>query len=198
MLPSFAEGDMKRVQVTTRSQWREWLVENHDLEKQGIWLVFKRKATGKPSLEYEESVEEALCFGWIDSVVKKIDEDTYCRKFTPRKDKSNWSTTNKKRINKIIEEGRMTPFGLAKVEAAKKMGNWNKEQSPIVNTDIHSELAEALAHNKKAKDGFDGLAPSCQKQFIRWIAAAKRPETRAKRLMESLAILSSGKKLGLK
>lgn len=92
----------------------------------------------------------------------------------------------------------MTQFGLAKVEAAKKMGNWNKEQSHIVDMDIHSELAEALAQNNKAKDVFDGLAPSCQKQFIRWIAAAKRPETRAKRLMESLAILSSGKKLGLK
>lgn len=110
---------MKQVQVTTRSQWRRWLAENYDREKNGIWLVFSRKETGRPSLEYGESVEEALCFGWIDSIIKRIDDGRYCRKFTPRKDGSRWSVTNKRRVERITKEGRMTEFGLAKIEAAQ-------------------------------------------------------------------------------
>ena len=189
---------MKRIHVTTRSQWRRWLAENHDREPDGIWLVFQKKKSGKPSLEYEESVQEALCFGWIDSIIKKIDDDRYCRKFTPRKDDSQWSNTNKKRVEKLIKGGKMTEFGLAKVEAAKRSGRWQKDPRPVINMEVPPELSEALARKKKAKEFFEKLAPTYQKQFIGWIVTAKRPETRAKRIRESLALLAKGEKLGIK
>ena len=189
---------MKQVHVTTRSQWRRWLAEHHDQEKNGIWLVFNKKETGRPSLEYEESVEEALCFGWIDSIIKRIDDGKYCRKFSPRKDGSRWSNTNKKRVEKIIKEGRMTRFGLAKVEAAKRSGSWELDPRPVINRDIPQELTDTLARNRTAKDFFEQLAPTYQKHFIGWIVTAKREETRAKRLRESLALLAGGKKLGLR
>jgi uncharacterized protein YdeI (YjbR/CyaY-like superfamily) len=127
---------MKQVHVSTRGQWRRWLAENYDKEEDGIWLVFYKKETGRPSLEYEESVEEALCFGWIDSIIKRIDDDKYCRKFTPRKDSSRWSNTNRRRVEKIIKEGGMTEFGLAKVEAAKGSGNWEMDTRPVISMDI--------------------------------------------------------------
>ncbi len=189
---------MKRVHPSTRSQWRNWLARNHDKELQGIWLVFEKKHTGKPSLLYEESIEEALCFGWVDSVIRRIDEYRYCRKFTPRRDASVWSRTNRKRVQKVIREGRMTPFGLAKVQAAKKLGNWATDPRPIIQMEIPPELAGALSQNPKAKIFFDKLAPSFRKHFIGWISTAKRPETQAKRIMESLRLLETGQKLGLK
>jgi uncharacterized protein YdeI (YjbR/CyaY-like superfamily) len=189
---------MKQVHVTTRSQWRRWLSENHDQEKNGIWLVFNKKETGRPSLEYEESVEEALCFGWIDSIIKRIDGGKYCRKFTPRKDRSRWSNLNKKRAEKIIKEGRMTEFGLAKIAAAKRSGSWEMDPRPVINLGIPRDLSAAFARNRKVKDFFEKLAPTYRKHFIGWIVTAKKPETRAKRLKESLALLASGKKLGLK
>ena len=189
---------MNQVHVTTRTQWRRWLTENHDQEKDGIWLVFHKKATGRASLKYEESVEEALCFGWIDSIIKRINDDRYCRKFTPRKDDSGWSNTNKKRVERIIKEGRMTEFGQAKVEAAKRSGRWEMDPRPVIDAGIPQELSEALARNRKAKDFFEKLAPTYRKHFIGWIVSAKREETRAKRLKESLALLANGEKLGLK
>lgn len=189
---------MKQVHVTSRGQWRRWLAQNHDKEKNGIWLLFDKKRSGRPSLDYEASVEEALCFGWIDSVIKRIDDRFYCRKFTPRKDASRWSNTNKRRVEKIIREGRMTPFGLVKVEAAKRSGRWDEDPRPLISLDLPTELSEILTRNKRAKDFFERLAPTYQKQFIGWIVTAKRPETKATRLRESLALLARGAKLGLK
>ena len=165
---------MKQIYVASRGEWRSWLAENHDKEKRGVWLVFFKRQTGRPSVDYEESVEEALCFGWIDSIIKTIDADKYCRKFTPRKIESRWSRTNRKRAEKIIEEGRMTDFGLAKIEAAKRSGSWVKDPRPVINLDIPSELSEALARNRRAKDYFEKLAPTYQKHFIGWIVTARR------------------------
>ena len=189
---------MKRLHVSTRAQWRRWLVEHHAKEKNGIWLVFDKQKTGRGSLAYEAAVEEALCFGWIDSIVKRVDDERYCRKFTPRKDDSRWSNTNKVRVKKLIEEGRMTGFGLAKIEAARKSGSWEVDPRPDLNPEMPRELAEGLARDRNAKDFFTTLAPSCQKHFIAWIITAKRPETRAKRLKETMALLARGEKLGLK
>ncbi len=189
---------MKQIYVSTRDRWRRWLAENHANEKSGIWLVYYKNDTGKPSLEYEESVEEALCFGWIDSIIRRIDDEKYCRKFTPRKDDSRWSNTNRRRVEKIIKEGRMTEFGLAKIEAAKRSGNWEPDPRPMINMDIPQELSEALSRNRKAKEFFEGLAPTYRKHFVGWIITAKRPETRAKRLNETLVLLARGEKLGLK
>ncbi len=160
--------------------------------------MFYKKGSGKPSLEYEDSVEEALCFGWIDSIIKKIDDEKYCRKFTPRKSDSKWSELNRKRVKKIIKEGRMTEHGLAKIEAAKKSGLWENNPTATINFDMPKEFVDALSKNKKAKVFFDQLAPTYQKHYIAWITTAMRLETKDKRIRESITLLEEGKKLGLK
>ena len=188
---------MKKICITTRSKWRRWLAENHDSRPDGIWLVFYKKATGRQSLEYGEAVEEALCFGWIDSIIKRIDDEKYCRKFTPRKDNSNWSATNKKRVAKLIKEGLMTDVGMAKVRIAKKSGMWNVDSRPAISTEVPEELSRALGRNRKAREFFETLAPTYRNQFIGWIATAKRPETKAKRVKQSVELLAAAKKLGM-
>ena len=188
---------MERVYVTDRDQWRDWLGENHD-GSSGIWLIFYKKATSKPTIEYEAAVEEALCFGWIDSIIKKIDDEKYVRKFTPRKDKSVWSALNKKRAAKMIKAGLMTKAGLAKIKAAKKNGSWNTDGKTPRSIEMPPELAEALAANQKAREHFDMLAPTYRRHYLGWITAAKRPETKSRRIAESIALLAEGKRLGMK
>jgi uncharacterized protein YdeI (YjbR/CyaY-like superfamily) len=189
---------MKQVLVTTRAEWRRWLARHHRKEKDGIWLVFFKDHTGHPSLGYEESVEEALCFGWVDSLIKRIDDARYCRKFTPRKEDSNWSHLNQRRVEKVIKEGRMTEFGLAKIETAKGAGTWQPRARPVVDLAVPREFSQALARNAKANAFFETLAPCHQRHFIGWIVLAKKPETRARRVKESLRLLARGEKLGLK
>jgi uncharacterized protein YdeI (YjbR/CyaY-like superfamily) len=111
--------------VTNREEWRTWLKENHETEKE-IWLVFFKKNSGKPGIIYEDAVEEAICFGWIDSLVKKIDDQSYSQKFTPRTVKAGWSVSNKIRAERMIQQGRMTQAGLDKIREAKENGNWEK------------------------------------------------------------------------
>jgi uncharacterized protein YdeI (YjbR/CyaY-like superfamily) len=188
---------MKQLYVKTRYEWRQWLFKHHQIETE-VWLVFFKKATGTPTIAYESAVEEALCFGWIDSIIKKLDDEKYARKFTPRKPNSRWSDLNKKRVKKMLGQGRMTKFGLAKVQQAKQDGLWNKPDRLSVAFDIPEEFAHALKQNKKAQEFFDQLASTFQKQYIGWITLAKRKETRAKRTKESIALLSRGAKLGLK
>ncbi len=144
---------MKRLYIKTRTEWRKWLTKNHNKVEE-VWLIFYKKGTGKPSIEYETAVEEALCFGWIDSLVNKIDKQRYARKFTPRKNNSVWSESNKKRVRKVIKEGRMTEYGLNKVKAAKKSGKWYEADKPDISFTMHPLLREALKKNKKAKDNF--------------------------------------------
>lgn len=190
-------GKLKQLYVTDRDQWRGWLGEYHDAET-GVWLVFYKKATSKPTLDYEAAVEEALCFGWIDSIVKRIDDERYVRKFTPRKQRSNWSAPNRKRVSKMMRAGRMTEAGLAKIKVAKKSGLWNQDGRPRIPLEIPSELRKALAGNKQAREHFEKLAPTYRKHFVGWIAAAKRPETIERRIDESIALLEEGRKLGMK
>jgi uncharacterized protein YdeI (YjbR/CyaY-like superfamily) len=188
---------MKQLYVTDRNEWHNWLSKNHDTEA-GIWLIFYKKKSSMPTIGYEAAVEEALCFGWIDSIIKKIDAAKYARKFTPRSDTSKWSPLNKKRANKMIKEGRMTEVGLAKIKTAKKTGLWDEDARPRISLDIPLEFAKALARNKKAKENFDKLATSYRRHYISWIAVAKRPETKKRRIEESIALLERGKRLGLK
>jgi len=189
---------MKEVYMKSREEWREWLRKNHSKEEKGIWLVFFKKKTEKPTLEYNQAVEEALCFGWIDSIIKKIDEEKYVRKFTPRDSKSLWSPSNKRRVNKMIEDGKMTGHGLSKISAAKKSGLWDKNDRPQINFNIPLEFKNALKKNKKAREFFEHLAPSYKRQFVGWINVAKRKETKEKRLKETMEKLIKREKLGLK
>ena len=191
-------SDIKTIYATNRNEWRAWLILNHDKEEKGIWLVFLKKGSHHESLKYEEAVEEALCFGWIDSIIKKINNERYVRKFSPRKPNSNWSELNKKRVVKVIKEGRMTEHGLNKINSAKKSGTYDNNNILDISNKVPKELKDALNKNRKANLFFNKLAPSYRKHFIGWIQTAKRQETKLKRVKESISLLEQGKKLGLK
>jgi uncharacterized protein YdeI (YjbR/CyaY-like superfamily) len=164
-----------------------------------LWLIFYKKETGKPSIDYEAAVEEALCFGWIDSLVKKIDGEKYARKFTPRKNSSVWSDLNKMRVKKLIKNGKMTEFGLDKINAAKEIGAWNKKtKSPKISYDAPKDFISELNKNKKARSNFDEFPISDKKRFYMWINIAKKKETRERRIKESIDLLNKNKVLGLK
>lgn len=194
-----AEWDlMKELYFENRKLWREWLAENQNVENEGIWLIYYKKEADKPTLSYEASVEEALCYGWIDSIIKKLDDERYLRKFTPRKPDSLWSDANKKRVEKLMLNGQMTEIGLVKINAAKQSGIWEKSPDPGISYELPEEFERALAAHPTAQDFFNTLAPSYQKQYIGWIAVAKRAETRDKRIAESISLLKKGEKLGMK
>lgn len=168
----------------SRSEWRKWLEENHT-RTEGVWLISYKKATGKPRFDYDEAVEEALCFGWIDSKPGKIDEERSMLWFTPRKPRTGWSKLNKERVEKLIEAGLMAPAGLAKIEAAKKDGSWNALDAAEA-LEIPSDLAKAFSKNKTAEGYFEEFPRSVKKAILEWITRAKRPETRAKRIEETV------------
>lgn len=188
---------MEQLYVKTLTEWKSWLEENHD-SSSGVWLVFYKKESGKPSLTYEEAIEEALCYGWIDSIIKKVDEECFLRKFTPRNDDSKWSDLNKKRVEKLIHENRMTEYGLAKVEIAKQNGVWDEPEQSRPQFVMHDEFQAALDRHPRALEFFSSLNKADRQQYIYWVASAKRDETRQKRIKESLELLQQGQKLGLK
>ena len=183
--------------VTNRDDWRAWLRRNHDTEKE-IWLIYYKKHTGKPRIPYDDAVEEALCFGWIDSIIKKIDDEKFAQKFTPRKGKSKWSELNKRRARKMVKEDKMTEAGLAKIKDAKNSGEWFKTASVGRELVIPPYMEKALATNKKALGYFNNLANGYKRQLVGWITSAKREETRKRRLTEAINLLEQNKKLGMK
>ena len=178
-----------------RKEWRIWLEKNHAKENE-IWLIFHKVKTKKESIKYDEAVEEALCFGWIDSIVRRIDDDKHMQKYTPRKANSNWSASNKARVEKLIEEGLMTEFGLEAVEIAKQNGSWNRLDSIDVRIEAPKALKNALEKNGRAKKRYENLALSRKKQFLWWIESAKRNETKEKRIKETIRLLVENKKPG--
>lgn len=186
-----------KLYVANRKEWRKWLKENHSIVTE-VWLIYYKKHTGKPRIPYDDAVEEALCFGWIDSTIKRIDDEKYCQRFTPRNDKSNWSEHNKRRVAKMIKQGKMTKAGMGKIISAKKNGNWDKKIIAEVYYQMPSELSQLLTVNKKAKEFFNELTPSHKKQYIGWIASAKKIETREKRAKEAIKLLETGQKLGMR
>jgi uncharacterized protein YdeI (YjbR/CyaY-like superfamily) len=189
---------MQTLELNSIAEWRKWLEENHDSVAE-TWLVFYKKDSGITTLKYKETLDEALCYGWVDSLIKKIDEQRYVRKFTPRRDDSKWSLVNKTRVEELIAEGRMTEYGLAKVEAGKKSGAWdNPGTKPEMEFKIHPEFAQALEENPQAAQFLKSLAKTYRKQYFYWTGTAKREATREKRIKEAIKLLSEGKKLGLK
>ena len=170
----------------TRAEWRTWLEEHHT-RKEGVWLISYKKSTGKARFDYEEAVEEALCFGWIDSKGNKLDDERSLLWFAPRKPGTGWSKLNKTRIDKLTAEGLMMPAGLAKVEAAKQDGSWNALDS-VEALEIPPDLKKAFAANKTAQQYFDAFPRSAKRGILEWISNAKRPETRAKRIEETVSL----------
>jgi uncharacterized protein YdeI (YjbR/CyaY-like superfamily) len=183
--------DQERIYIHDRTAWREWLEKNHS-RKTGAWLVFFKKQTGKPSLPYEDAVEEALCFGWIDSLVKRVDDESYIQKFTPRKSASTWSASNKKRVQKMIRQGRMTPAGMRAIDEAKRSGSW-KTLDKVDAVVMIPELKTALARNRKAREQFERIPLSQKKQFLWWITSAKREETKQTRIRNTVLLLAEKK-----
>lgn len=176
--------DITSVHPRTRAEWRAWL-ETHHATANGAWFVYYKKGTGKPGVRIGDAVEEALCFGWIDSVQRSLDAERTMLRFTPRKPKSGWSKVNKERVGRLIASGLMTPAGLEKVEAAKRDGSWNALDA-AERLEIPADLETALAANRTAKRYFDAFPPSSKKIILTWITHAKRPETRAKRVAETV------------
>lgn len=167
----------------TRAEWRSWL-EQHHRQKEGVWLISYKKATGKPRFDYDEAVEEALCFGWIDSKPNKLDEERSLLWFAPRKPGTGWSKLNKERVERLIQQGLIMPAGLAKVEAAKADGSWNALDA-IEALEIPPDLEQALIAYEAAKQNFAAFPKSVKRGILEWIASAKKPETRAKRVEET-------------
>lgn len=163
-------------------QWRSWLEENHEKE-QSVWLVSYKKSSEKPSVTWSESVDEALCFGWIDSVKKKLDEEGSIQFFCKRKAKSTWSKINKEKIERLAAEGLMHPAGWASVEIAKENGSWNILDS-VEDLIIPPDLEQALLAEVDAMAYFLSLSKSSKKGMLQWLVMAKREETRLNRINE--------------
>jgi len=188
----------KTLYVTNRDDWRAWLEQNHEAEKE-VWLIYYKKHTRRPSIPYDDAVEEALCFGWIDSIVQRIDNERYAQKFTPRKNNSRWSESNKRRVRKLLEAGKMTPAGLAKIgDGVLGAEERSKPESEAKGPVIPEYLEEALRVNGKAWENFNSLAPSYRRQYIGWIMAAKKAETRDRRIREATELLMRNEKLGMR
>ncbi len=185
--------------AATRRQWRTWLEKNHNTATV-VWFIFYKKHTGKPGVPYNDAVEEALCFGWIDSIVRRIDDERYAQKFTPRKANSKWSETNIKRIEKLIAAGLMTERGQKLVDEAKKSGAWDNPILPLSKREASftPEQMKTLSANTQALENFNRLPPSQRKQYTLWITSAKKEETQKRRLNEAIQLLEQGKKLGMK
>lgn len=171
------------VHPLNRGEWRAWLAEHHD-RPDGVWLVTYKKATGKPRLEYEESVEEALCFGWIDSKAQKLDDERSMLWFAPRKRGTGWSKPNKERVERLIAAGLMTPPGLAKVDAARADGSWTKLDA-VEALEIPDDLVAAFVTHPGALPNFEAFPRSVKRGILEWITQARRPETRAARIEET-------------
>jgi uncharacterized protein YdeI (YjbR/CyaY-like superfamily) len=184
-------AELNELYVRDCQQWRGWLTKQHALSP-GVWLVFYKGHAETKSLSYEDSVREALCFGWIDSLIKRLDDNRYARKFTPRKPGSKWSESNRKRWAELEATGQLAAPGIAAAPTQNKYA-----PHPEIPA-LPSYIAEALKANKKAWSNFQALAPTYRRDFVAWIHTAKLAETKQKRIREARALLAAGKKLGLK
>jgi uncharacterized protein YdeI (YjbR/CyaY-like superfamily) len=185
---------LEAVYAPDRAAWRAWLAQHH-ATKSGVWLVYYKQHSGKTRLPYAEAVEEALCFGWIDSRPNKIDDERYMQLFTPRKAGSAWSKINKERVARLVEDGLMTPAGLAKIEAARRDGSW-EHLDAVEALEMPADLESALAVHPEARRYFEAFAPSTRRGLLYWVTSAKRPETRARRIEETVRLAGEGKPAG--
>jgi uncharacterized protein YdeI (YjbR/CyaY-like superfamily) len=184
----------KTLYVANRNDWRAWLAQNHATEKE-IWLIYYKKASGQPRIPYDDAVEEALCFGWIDSIIQRIDDEKYAQKFTPRTNTGKWSPSNITRIRKMIAAGKMMPVGMAKID--EDLLKSEPKPRPRV-LPVPKWLKDALMKNPFAWQNFCNLAPSHRTKYIGWISDARKEETRQKRIAEAIQLLEKNSKLGLK
>lgn len=183
---------MNALLVKTADEWRQWLMEHHE-SATDVWLVFHKRHTGKTSITYDDALDEALCFGWVDSLIKRLDEDKYARKFTPRSPNSKWSDINRKRYAQLKASSRMMPSGLKRPPTERRYA-----PRPVLSRRMPAYIRAALAKNPAARTHFEKLAPSHRRRYIGWIDLAKQQGTKLRRLREALQLLAAGRKLGLK
>jgi uncharacterized protein YdeI (YjbR/CyaY-like superfamily) len=184
-------SELTSLQFKSRKEWRAWLVKHH-ASSPGIWFLFYKGRTGQKLVPYEDMVREAICFGWVDSLIKRIDDDRYAIKVTPRQPTSKWSNLNRKRWAELKAAGLLAAAGLS----AAPTGNTYAPKPTI--PELPGYIAEAFRENAEAWDFFWQLARGERRYFVAWIHTAKRPETREKRMRESIRLLASRQKLGLK
>ena len=176
-----------------RGEWRKWLEKNHEKEKE-VWLIHHRKRPAKKGIQLEEAVEEAICFGWIDGKLKRVDETRFVLRYSSRKAKSVWSKLNREKVEKMMKAGKMTTAGLRIVEEAKKNGSWNNAYTNQKPYKIPSDLKRALAVDRKAWDNFQNFANSYRNMYVYWIMGAKTDGTRRKRIEKVVRQASQNRK----
>ncbi len=185
--------NLKVLTITFPGDWNKWLAENHS-DAEGVWLRFYKKDSGIPSMTYQEALDEALCYGWIDGQSKGYDEKSWIQKYTPRRSKSVWSKRNTEHISRLTREGRMKLAGLKQVEAAKSDGRWEKAYDSPKDMTMPEDFLKELSKSKKAKAFFETLNKA-NTYAIAWrLQTAKKPETRIKRMKEILIMLKNGKR----
>jgi uncharacterized protein YdeI (YjbR/CyaY-like superfamily) len=180
------EDGIESICPSSRQAWREWLQANH-AKKQAVWLIYNKKKSSLPTVLYSDAVDEALCFGWIDSKAKPIDEEKYMQFFSKRKPKSVWSKVNKEKIERLTKEGLMAKAGFEIIEIAKQNGSWtilDESEALIVPEDLEKGFQKSAA----AKDYFLGLSRSDKRNILQWLVLAKRQETREKRIIEIIEL----------
>ena len=178
-------------QPASRAAWRQWLAAHH-ASAAGVWLVYGKKGSGLPSLSYAEAVEEALCFGWIDSHPRKLDANRSQQLYTPRRPRSGWSRVNKERLLRLEAAGQLMPAGLAAIARAKANGAWGSLDAAEAGL-VPEDLAAAFAADEAAARHFAAFAPSARKAILSWVRGAKQPETRARRVAETVRMAALGK-----
>jgi uncharacterized protein YdeI (YjbR/CyaY-like superfamily) len=191
---------LKTLTVRSRDQWRRWL-ERHHASSREVWLVFYKRHTGRASVDYESAVEEALCFGWVDSLVRRLDETRYMIKITPRKPDSVWSDSNRRRYAKVKADGLLAPAGVERAPTARRYPTTGSRSVAEIGRNALSArpaIERQLKANKAAWRYFEQLAPSHQRKYIGWIGMAKREDTKRRRLQEAISLLAAGRTLGLK
>lgn len=187
-----------QLRVSSIQAWESWLEQNHQ-SASVAWLVFRKKGKGDVPFDYHMALDVALCYGWIDSLLKSIDENEYMRKFTPRKPTATWSEINKKKVELLSRNGKMKEAGLACIRVAKKNGMWDKGiKVPEVDDSLPGALLFAFQSNTQARDNYFALKQKKQQQYNTWINMAKRQATIQKRVEEALNLLEQGRELGLK
>ena len=183
-------------QFNTINEWHNWLDANHQTANL-LWVIIQKKASKKQGIRYEEAVLEAVSYGWIDGQMKRIDDDEFMQRFTPRRPGSIWSKSNKKRVERLIKEGRMSPIGLKKVEEAKQNGEWEKAYSSREPVEIPEDLKKALTAVPEALKNFTAFPPSARFMYIHWINEAKREDTRVRRIHTVAVRSMQNKKSGI-
>jgi uncharacterized protein YdeI (YjbR/CyaY-like superfamily) len=186
---------MKTLLLQTAAQWRDWLATHHASESE-VWLIFHKRHTGIASVAYKDALDEALCVGWVDSLVKRLDDRRYALKFTPRKPDSRWSTANRKRYAELKASGRLKPAGISRPPTSRSYGPRPPRLS--LPSKLPQYMEAALKKHPAALRHFEALAASQRRRYFAWIESAKREETKRRRLNEAIRLLSAGKVLGLK